>query len=195
MDKIFIQTHIIGQENIFLLIWIRYYKWQPLTARLRTGETESPTWASTTSILHNFDSKLTSKGQAWEEHKSAPKGQRDADSSIKFWQQWTIVSMLNSFSCFQCTKRVPYIAFQRDIEASNPCDLKAYGRPWVIWVRSKSRNAPKGFGLFTHPNVRDYRGNIRVCMRLLGKNCVYHFSYVFRDDQGHIKRQKVVHRG
>ena len=28
-----------------------------------------------------------------------------------------------------------------------------------------------------------------------GKSRVYHFSYVFRDDQGHIKRQKVVHRG
>ena len=24
---------------------------------------------------------------------------------------------------------------------------------------------------------------------------VYHFSYVFRDDQGNIKRQKVVHKG
>ena len=28
-----------------------------------------------------------------------------------------------------------------------------------------------------------------------GKSRVYHFSYVFRDDQGYIKRQKVVHRG
>ena len=33
--------------------------------------------------------------------------------------------------------------------------------------------------------VHDYRVKIRV----------YHFSYVFRDDQGNIKRQKVVHRG
>ena len=33
--------------------------------------------------------------------------------------------------------------------------------------------------------VRGYLGKIRV----------YHSSYVFRDDQGHIKRQKVVHRG
>ena len=33
--------------------------------------------------------------------------------------------------------------------------------------------------------VRGYQGKIRV----------YHFSYVFRDDQGYIKRQKVVHRG
>ena len=28
-----------------------------------------------------------------------------------------------------------------------------------------------------------------------GKGRVYHFSYVFRDVQGYIKRQKVVHRG
>ena len=27
---------------------------------------------------------------------------------------------------------VPYIAFERDTENSNPCDLKAYGRPRVI---------------------------------------------------------------
>jgi len=27
---------------------------------------------------------------------------------------------------------VPYIALQRDTEGSNPCDLKAYGRPGVI---------------------------------------------------------------
>ena len=28
-----------------------------------------------------------------------------------------------------------------------------------------------------------------------GKIHVYHFSYVFRDGQGYIKRQKVVHKG
>ena len=33
--------------------------------------------------------------------------------------------------------------------------------------------------------VHGYRGEIRV----------YHFYYVFRDDQGQIKRQKVIHRG
>ena len=31
---------------------MRDYKIQPLLTRLRIGETESPTWASTTSILH-----------------------------------------------------------------------------------------------------------------------------------------------
>ena len=63
MDAAFIQIHITGQEKIFLLIWIRDYKWQTMTARLRTGETKSPTWASTTSILHHSDSKLTNKGK------------------------------------------------------------------------------------------------------------------------------------
>ena len=33
--------------------------------------------------------------------------------------------------------------------------------------------------------VRSYRG----------KSHVYQFYYVFRDDQGYIKREKVVHRG
>ena len=28
-----------------------------------------------------------------------------------------------------------------------------------------------------------------------GKGRIYHFSYVFRDAQGYIKRQKVVHMG
>ena len=63
MDATFIQIHITGHEKIFLLIRIRDYKWQPLTARLWTGETESPTWASTTSILQHSDSKLTNKGK------------------------------------------------------------------------------------------------------------------------------------
>ena len=63
MDNIFIQTHIIGQEKIFLLIKIRDYKIQPLTARLRTEETESPTWASTTSILHLSIASSQAKGK------------------------------------------------------------------------------------------------------------------------------------
>ena len=50
MDTIFNQIHIIGQEKI-VLININQ-RLQPLTAHLRTGETESSTWASTTSILH-----------------------------------------------------------------------------------------------------------------------------------------------
>ena len=109
MDAIFIQIHITGQEKIFLLIWIRDYKWQPLTAHLRTGETEYPTWGSTTSILHHFDSKITSKRQAWEEHNSAPKGQRDADSSIVLATMDYSFDTLNSLFCFQCLNGSLYI--------------------------------------------------------------------------------------
>ena len=36
---------------------------QPLTARLRTGETESPTWASTTSIIHLTIASSLAKGK------------------------------------------------------------------------------------------------------------------------------------
>ena len=97
MDTTCIQIHITGQEKIFLLIWIRDYKWQPLTAHLWTGETESPTWASTTSILHLMIASSLEKGNLGRTQKCS-KGQRDADSSIKFWQQWTIVSMLSTFS-------------------------------------------------------------------------------------------------
>ena len=46
---------------------------QVTTSDGTSGETESPTWASTTSIFHHFDSKLTNNGQAWEEHNSAPR--------------------------------------------------------------------------------------------------------------------------
>ena len=39
-------------------------------------------------------------------------------------------------------------------------------------------------------------GGILVYVRgYQGKSRVYHFSYVFRDDQGYIKKQKVVHKG
>ena len=56
-----------------------------------------------------------------------------------------------------------------DNEGSNPSDLKVYGRPGVIWVGFKARNGPTVFGLCTHPDVRDYRGQTRVCTRLSGK--------------------------
>ena len=158
MDKIFIQIHIIGQEKIFLLIWIRDYKWQPLTARLRTRETESPTWASTTSILHlSIESSLV-KGKLGKNTKVL-QGTKGCRLNHKFQQQWTIVSLFSILLCLQCTQRVLYIAFQWGNESSNPSNLKAYGRLGVKWVGSMSRKTPKGFGLCTHPDVHG-------CMRL-----------------------------
>ena len=90
---------------------------------------------------------------------------------------------------------VPYIAFKgimkgqiraisrhmegQESNESDPCqgklqkDLDYAQIPMyaVIWVKPAY--------------VRGYRVKSRV----------YHFSYVCRDDQGNIKRQKVVHRG
>ena len=140
-------------------------------ARLRTGETESPTWASTTSILHLTIASSLAKGKLGK-NTTVLQGTKGCGLKHKFWQQWTIVSILSILSYFSLAFNVSrgslYI-FTRDTERSNLCDLKAYGRPGVMWVGSKKRNAPKDFGLCTHPDVRDYIGNIRVCTRLSGK--------------------------
>ena len=161
MDTIFIQIHITGQEKIFLLIWIRDYKWQPLMARLWTRETESSITQIACSLAKGKLGKNTTVLQ----------GTKGCRLKHKFWQQWTIVSVLSILSYlppFNVSKGSLY-SFTRDNERPNLCDLKAYARLGVIWVGSKSRNAPKDFGLCTHPDVRDYRGNIHVCMRLSGK--------------------------
>ena len=47
--------------------------------------------------VRGADIKLNKIGKAWEEHNSAPKGQRDADSSIVL-EQWTIVLLLSKLS-------------------------------------------------------------------------------------------------
>ena len=197
MDAKFIQIHIIGQEKIFLLIWIRDYKWQPLMARLRTGETESPTWASTTSILHHSDSKLTRKRQSWEEHNSAPKGQRDAYSSIVLATMDYSFDTLNSLFCLMLSmyQRVPYIAswwimkgriraISRHMEGQESYESdprQGMLQRILDYVHIPMYATIEGISAY----VRGYRG----------KGCIYHFSNVLRDGQGYIKRQKVVHRG
>ena len=163
MDQIFIQIHIIGKEKIFLLIWIRDYKWQPLKARLWTGETESPTWASTTSILHHFYSKLTSKRKSWEEHNSAPRDKgMQTQAQVPTTMDYSYLA-LNS-SCLQCIQRVPYIALQWGNGRSNLSDLKAYGRSTDKWLGSTSRKTPKHLAFCTHPNVHGRKGYIHVYM-------------------------------
>ena len=149
METIFIQIHIIEQEKIFLLIRIRDYKWQPLMARLWTGETKSPTWASTTSILHILIVSSQAKGKLGK-NTTVLQGTKGGRLKPKFWQQWIIVSLLSILLCLQCIQRVPYIAFKWGNESSNPSDLKAYGRLGDKWVGSMSRKTPKEFGLFAH---------------------------------------------
>ena len=168
MDATFIQIHITGQEKIFLLIWIKDYKWQPLTACLRTGENESPTWASTTSILHHFDSKLTSKGQAWEEQSSAPKGQRDADSSIVLETMDYSFDTLNSLLCFQCLNGSLY-SFSKWYWKVESVRSQGIWKARSHMSRIQDKECSNSFGLCTHLDVRDYRGNIHVCTRLSRK--------------------------
>ena len=99
-----------------------------MSACLQIRETESPTWASTTSILHLSIASSQAKGNLKKNTKvlQATKGCR---LKHKFHQEWTIVSLLSIILCLQCIQRVPYIAFQWGNERLNPSDLKAYGRP------------------------------------------------------------------
>ena len=98
-----------------------------MMARLRTGETESPTWASTTSILHLSIASSQEKGKLGKNTKVL-QGTKGCKLKHKFRQQWTIVSLLSILLCLQCIQRVAYIAFQWGNERSNPSALKEYGR-------------------------------------------------------------------
>ena len=73
-------------------------------ARLGTEETESPTWASTTAILHLSIASSKEKGKLGKNTKVL-QGTKGCRLKHKFQQQWTIVSLLSILSSFlQCTK-------------------------------------------------------------------------------------------
>src|SRR5713226_7493291 len=97
---------------------------QPLSARLRIGETESPTWASTTSILHLSIASSQAKDKLGKNTKVL-QGTKGCRLKHKFWQQWTIVSLLSILSYSFNVPRGSLNRFQRDNERSNPSDLKA----------------------------------------------------------------------
>ena len=62
----------------------------------------------------------------------APKGQRDAYSSIRKSEEKMDYSFLAlQFLPFQCIQGVPYIALQRGNGGLNPSVLKEFGRPRV----------------------------------------------------------------
>ena len=132
MDTIFNQIHIIGQGKIVLININQRLQdsLQPLTARLRIGETESPTWASTTSILHLTIASSLAKDKLGKNTKVI-QGTKGCRLKHKFWQQWTIVSLLSILSYAFNVPRGSLYIFQRDNERSNLSDLKAYGRPGV----------------------------------------------------------------
>ena len=71
---------------------------------LRTEETESPTWASSTSILHLSIASSPAKGNLGK-NTLVLQGTKGCRLKHKFRQQWTIVSLLSILSsCLQCTK-------------------------------------------------------------------------------------------
>ena len=71
---------------------------------------------------------------------------------------------------------VPYIAFQSDTERSNPCDLKAYGRPGVIRVGFKARNGPTVLDYAHIPMYATIEGISAYVRGYRGKGRVYHLS-------------------
>ena len=166
MDATFIQIHITGQEKIFLLIWIRDYKWQPLTARLQTRETESPTWATTTSILHLWIVSSQAKGKLGKNRKVL-QGTKGCRLKHKFWKQWTIVLLLSILSyAFNVPRGSLYSFFKGILKGRIRAISRHMERPGVKWVKSMSRKTPKGFGLCTHPNVHGFSGQTHVYTRL-----------------------------
>ena len=119
MDKIFIQTYITMDTTSVRLQWI-----QPLSACLRIGETKSPTWASTTSILHLSIASSQAKVKVGKNTKVL-QGTMGCRLKHKFRQQWTIVSLLSILLyAFNVSKSSLY-----SNERWNLGDLKAYGRP------------------------------------------------------------------
>ena len=64
---------------------------------MRTGETESPTWASTTSILHLSIASSQAKGKLGKNTKVL-QGTKGCRLKHKFRQQWTIVLLLSILS-------------------------------------------------------------------------------------------------
>ena len=90
---------------------------------------------------------------------------------------------------------VPYIAFQRGNERSNPSDLKD------MEGQESSEPDPCQGKLqndldYAHISMyADIGVKLAYVHGYRGKSRVYHLLYSFRDDQGNIKGKKVVHRG
>ena len=90
-------THYWIGKDISININQRLQYIQPLLAHLRIKEIESPTWASTTSILHLSIASSEAKGNLGKNTK-ALQGTKGCRLKHKFWKQWTIVSFLSILS-------------------------------------------------------------------------------------------------
>ena len=101
-ENIHSNTHYWIGKDIYININQRLQWIQPLSACLRIRETESPTWASTTSILYLSIASSQAKGKLGKNTKVL-QGTKGCRLKHKFRQQWTIVFALNSLIWLQCT--------------------------------------------------------------------------------------------
>ena len=132
MDKIFIQTHIIGQEKIFLLISIRDYNRYNLCRHVCESKKTNPPLGPPPpqSYISRYQAHYLKESLG--RTQKCSKGTKGYRLKRKFQQQWTIVSLLSiSLYAFNVPRGSLY-SFTRDNEGLNPSDLKAYGRPGVI---------------------------------------------------------------
>ena len=145
MDSMFIFKMHMNQTGKYISInKLEIQQWQTLSALLRTGETESSIWASTTSILHLSIASSQRKGKLGKNNMCS-KGQRDVDSIIRKTKVTMDYSFLTlKFLLFQCIQGVPYIALQRGNGGSNMSILKEFGRP-RFKLQTQMRKNPKIF--------------------------------------------------
>ena len=145
MDSILIQMHINWTGKYISINKIGYYNSNNLYRHIYEPEKPSP--PPPQSYISRWKAHKTKEilGRT----QSAPKGQRDANSSIfKLWQQWTIVYLLFNSSPSMYPRGSLYRT-PRGNGGSNLSDLEAYGRPRDKWFGHTSRKTPKIFGL-TH---------------------------------------------
>ena len=74
-----------------------------MLAHLQIRETESPTWASTTSILHLSIASSQAKGKPGQNTKVL-QGTKGCRLKYNLWQQWTIVLLLSIPHAFNVSK-------------------------------------------------------------------------------------------
>ena len=126
-------------------------------------------------VLHHFnppslDSKLISKGKLGKNTKCSKgiKGCRLKYKQTEATMDYSFFAL--QFPLFQCIQGVPYISLQKGNGGSNPSVLKAFGNPRVRIFRIIWGKIQKYLDLCTHPNVRGFEINFRVCTRVWDKN-------------------------
>ena len=102
---------------------------------------------------------------------------------------------LNSLLCFQCLKGFLIYLF-KGILKGRICAILRHMEGQELYESDPSQGKLQKDLDYVHIPMYTTIGVISTYVHgYRGKSHLYHFSCVFRDDQGHIKRQKVVHMG